>query len=453
MSEIAKREHGAIDMTQGSPTRLIVAFSLPLLLGNVLQQLYNMVDSIVVGQFVGASALTAVGTGFPIIFLLASLFIGFAMGATVMIAQYIGAGDKQSVARTVDTIYSALLAAIVPLSLLGVVLTTPLLTLIRVPVEAFDQARVYCIVVFLGGIGSLGYNVNAGILQGLGDSKTPLLFLAVASVINIVLDLLFVLVFRWAVFGVALATIIGQACSWIFGIFYINRKYNFLHIRLFQIRVDRKLLGQIIRLGVPSAIQQCQFSVAILIMQALINGFGNDFAAGFTAANKIDTFAFMPIESFSIAATTYVGQNMGAGRLDRVQTGTRRALVLGTLVCLAMSAVVLPLRRPLLMLFNREPGVVAAGEAYLLRALSLMFILAMMFIMNGVLRGAGATTVPMVASIISLWAARIPVAYALAYFFGPEEIYWAYPIGWALGLLICVVSYCRGRWKDKCIVS
>ena len=422
MSEIAKREHGAIDMTQGSPTRLIVAFSLPLLLGNVLQQLYNMVDSIVVGQFVGASALTAVGTGFPIIFLLASLFIGFAMGATVMIAQYIGAGDKQSVARTVDTIYSALLAAIVPLSLLGVVLTTPLLTLIRVPAEAFDQARVYCIVVFLGGIGSLGYNVNAGILQGLGDSKTPLLFLAVASVINIVLDLLFVLVFRWAVFGVALATIIGQACSWIFGIFYINRKYNFLHIRLFQIRVDRKLLGQIIRLGVPSAIQQCQFSVAILIMQALINGFGNDFAAGFAAANKIDSFAFMPIQSFSTATTTYVGQNMGAGRLDRVRRGARRAMLLSTVVCIAITALVIPFRRELLMLFNRESAVVAAGEAYLLR-------------------------------VIALWGARVPAAYLLAYFFGPEELYWSYLIGWVLGLFICLAAYLRGRWKEKCVVA
>ena len=428
MSEIAKREHGAIDMTQGSPTRLIVAFSLPLLLGNVLQQLYNMVDSIVVGQFVGASALTAVGTGFPIIFLLASLFIGFAMGATVMIAQYIGAGDKQSVARTVDTIYSALLAAIVPLSLLGVVLTTPLLTLIRVPVEAFDQARVYCIVVFLGGIGSLGYNVNAGILQGLGDSKTPLLFLAVASVINIVLDLLFVLVFRWAVFGVALATIIGQACSWIFGIFYINRKYNFLHIRLFQIRVDRKL-------------------------QALINGFGNDFAAGFAAANKIDSFAFMPIQSFSTATTTYVGQNMGAGRLDRVQRGARRAMLLSTVVCIAITALVIPFRRELLMLFNRESAVVAAGEAYLLRVLTPMFVLAVMFILSSVLRGAGATMVPMVASVIALWGARVPAAYLLAYFFGPEELYWSYLIGWVLGLFICLAAYLRGRWKEKCVVA
>ena len=339
------------------------------------------------------------------------------------------------------------------MTLLGVLASGPLLTLIRVPQEAYEQARTYCMVVLGGIIGTLGYNMNSGIMRGLGDSRTPLIFLFIACVINIVLDLVFVLVFSWGVFGVALATILAQICSWVFGIFYINRKYPFLHIRLFRMRLDRRLLGQVIRLGIPSAIQECQFAVGILIMQALINGFGNDFAAGFTAANKIDTFAFMPIESFSIAATTYVGQNMGAGRLDRVQTGTRRALVLGTLVCLAMSAVVLPLRRPLLMLFNREPGVVAAGEAYLLRALSLMFILAMMFIMNGVLRGAGATTVPMVASIISLWAARIPVAYALAYFFGPEEIYWAYPIGWALGLLICVVSYCRGRWKDKCIVS
>ena len=246
---------------------------------------------------------------------------------------------------------------------------------------------------------------------------------------------MFVLVFSWGVFGVALATILAQMLLGVRASSTSTESTPSSISACSGCGWTGACWGRRSRLGIPSAIQKCQFAVGILIMQALINGFGNDFAAGFTAANRIDTFAFMPIESFSIAATTYVGQNMGAGRLDRVQTGTRRALVLGTLVCLAMSAVVLPLRRPLLMLFNREPGVVAAGEAYLLRALSLMFILAMMFIMNGVLRGAGATTVPMVASIISLWAARIPVAYALAYFFGPEEISWAYPIGWALGLL------------------
>ena len=453
MSDICRREHGAIDMTQGSPTRLILLFSLPLLVGNVFQQLYNMVDSVVVGQFVGSSALTAVGTGFPIIFLLSSLFIGFAMGATIMIAQYIGAGDQAAAARTVDTIYSALLVVILPLTVLGVAVSGPLLTLIRVPPEAFDQARVYCMVVLGGIIGSLGYNLNAGILQGLGDSKTPLVFLAVACGINVALDLLFVLAFHWGVFGVALATIIAQFCSWVFGVFFINRKYPFLHIRFFQMRLDRRLLGQVVHLGIPSAIQQCQFSVGILMMQALINGFGNDFSAGFTAANKIDTFAFMPIQSFTTATTTYVGQNIGAGRLDRVKTGARRALALGTLVCIAITAVVVPLRRPLLMLFNQEPAVVAAGEAYLLRVLTPMFILAMMFILGAVLRGAGATVVPMVASILSLWVVRVPVAYLLAHFFGPEELYWAYPIGWALGLAISAAAYLRGRWRGKAVVG
>ena len=307
MSEIKRNGHGAMDMTQGSPTRLIVLFSLPLLAGNVLQQLYNMVDSVVVGNYVGSSALTAVGAGFSIMFLISSLFLGFSMGATIMIAQYVGAGDQGAVGRTVDTIYSALLVIIVPLTLLGVLASGPLLTLIRVPQEAYEQARTYCMVVLGGIIGTLGYNMNSGIMRGLGDSRTPLIFLFIACVINIVLDLVFVLVFSWGVFGVALATILAQICSWVFGIFYINRKYPFLHIRLFRMRLDRRLLGQVIRLGIPSAIQECQFAVGILIMQALINGFGNDFAAGFTAANKIDTFAFMPIESFSIAATTYVG--------------------------------------------------------------------------------------------------------------------------------------------------
>ena len=308
--------------------------------------------------------------------------------------------------------------------------------------------------VVLGGIiGSLGYNLNAGILQGLGDSKTPLIFLAVACGINVALDLLFVLAFHWDVFGVALATIIAQFSSWVFGIFFINRKYPFIHIRFFQMKLDRRLLRQVVRLGIPSAIQECQFSVGILIMQALINGFGNSFAAGFGAANKIDTFAFMPIQSFSTATTTYVGQNIGAERLDRVQKGARRALALGTLVCIAITAVVIPLRRPLLMLFNTEPDVVAAGEAYLLRVLTMMFILAMMFIFNAVLRGAGATTVPMVSSILSLWVVRVPAAYLLAHFLGPEELYWAYPIGWAVGLAISAAAYLRGRWRGKAVVG
>ncbi|MEG2137030.1 MAG: MATE family efflux transporter [Oscillospiraceae bacterium] len=440
-------------MTVGSPAKLIISFSLPLLVGNVFQQLYNMVDSIVVGNYVGKTALAAVGIGFPIIFLLTSLFIGISMGATVMIAQYIGAGDRKTVGKTVNTIYGGVLIIIVPLTILGILLTEPLLRLTHVPPSTFADARIYTMVILAGLIGTLGYNVNTGIMEGLGDSKTPLIFLAIACVINIILDLVFVIVFHWGVFGVAFATIIAQAASWIFGIFYINKKYDFIHISFFKLRIDKILLRQLVKLGVPSGIQQCQFSVAIIMMQSLINGFGENFTAGFTAANKIDSFAFMPIQSFSTAITTYVGQNMGAGRMDRVKKGIHSTLIISTVTCLVITAIVIPLRRPLLMMFNQDPAVLAAGEAYLLRVLTPMFVLAILFTLNSVLRGAGCAIVPMVSSILALWVARVPTAYLLAHFFGPDNLYWSYLIGWSLGLILATIVYLRGRWKDKCIVT
>ena len=367
------KQHQAVDMTQGDPLGLLVRFSLPLLAGNAFQQLYNMVDSWVVGNFVGTTALAAVGIGFPVIYLLSSLFMGLSIGGSVVIAQFMGAGDREAVRRSVNTVYGAVMVSVVPLTLFGVLIAGPILHLIRVPADVYDQAHVYLQVIFAGIIGSLGYNINAGILQGLGDSKTPLLFLATACVVNIVLDLVFVLVFDWGVFGVAFATIIAQLCSWIFGVCYVNRKYDFIAIRPLHISVDNVLLKRVLKLGVPSGIQQCQFSVAILVLQALINGFGAEFAAGFSAANKVDTFAFMPVDSFCLAVTTYVGQNVGAGRLDRVREGVRKAILLCVGVCLVMSVLVVLNAERLIMLFNTDPLVVASGRAYLLRVVSPMF--------------------------------------------------------------------------------
>lgn len=444
------KEHQAIDMTQGNPLSLIVRFSLPLLVGNAFQQLYNMVDSIVVGQFVGTTALAAVGIGFPIIFLLSSLFIGLSIGASVMIAQFIGAGDRDAVRRSVDTVYGTVMLSILPLTLFGLLIAGPILRLIQVPADVFSEAHIYLLVVFAGIIGNLGYNINAGILQGLGDSKTPLIFLAIACVINIILDLVFVLVFGWGVSGVGFATIIAQMCSWVFGVFYINRKYDFFHISPLRFRVEKPLLKRVLKLGVPSGIQQCQLAVAVLVLQALINSFGKEFAAGFSAANKIDTFAFMPVDSFCLAVTTFVGQNVGAGRLDRVESGVRKAVVLCVVVCAAMSALVVPNSDFLVSLFNRDPAVVEAGRAYLVRALSTMWLLAIMYPLNNALRGAGAVIAPMVSNIVALWGARVPAAYLLAHYFGKESIYWAYPIGWAIGIAISGTVYLRGRWKERC---
>lgn len=452
MSE-TKSKRATTDMTTGNPAKLICLFALPLLAGNVLQQLYNMVDSIVVGNFVGDAALAAVGTGFPVIFMLVSLFMGLGAGATVMISQFYGAGDKENLRKTIGTIYNAMLAGAVPLTAAGVLLAGPLLRLMNVPADAYDMARVYVMVVFAGVVGNMGYNVNSGILQGLGNSKTPLLFLAIACVINIVLDLLFVAVFGWGVAGVALATIIAQFSSWIFGIFYINKHYPELAVRPFQWNFDKGLFLRALKLGVPSGIQQALFSIGVMVLQTLINRYDTAFIAGFQAANKLDTFGFMPVQSFGIAVTTYVGQNIGAGKMERVNKGLRSALAMSVAVNVAVAILFVPLGPFCMRLFTQDPAVIAAGCAYLGRIMPFYAVFSIMFILNAVMRGAGETVIPMISSLVSLWAARIPVAYFLADRFGRDNLFYCYVIGWLAGILISGAYYLSGRWKNKSIIA
>ena len=317
-----EKRTSSIDMTSGSPYRLIISFTLPMLLGNIFQQLYNMVDSIVVGNVIGDQALAAVGTGFPIIYMLSSLFMGIGTGATVMISQYYGARDLEKVDHTINTIYMALLVGVVPLTLIGVFLSEPLLRLMQVPDDGtLEMAKTYMIIIFIGVIGNLGFNINAGILQGFGDSRTSLLFLMIATVMNIVLDLAFTIPIPMGVAGVALATIIAQISSWLFGVFYINRRYDFIRIRPRRSNFRKTLFVQAMRLGIPSGIQQALFSIGIMFMQSLVNSYGSTFMAGFNGANKIDTFAFLPVQSLSNALTTYTGQNIGAGQPASRQGG------------------------------------------------------------------------------------------------------------------------------------
>ncbi len=443
---------GMTDMTTGSAYKLLIVFSIPLLVGNVFQQLYNMVDSIVVGNFIGEKALAAVGTGFPIIFMLSSLFMGVGVGATVMISQYYGADDLKKVGETVGTVYTAMIVGSIPLTIIGVLLTKPLLILIQVPDDGtLSMAMIYMIVIFVGMIGNLGFNINAGILQGLGDSKTSLLFLLIASIINTVLDLLFVLVFHWGVFGVAFATIIAQFCSWIFGIYFINKHYSCIQIRVFKFDFNKDLFWKAMKLGVPSGIQQALFSVGIMLMQSLVNGYGFAFMAGFNGANKIDTFAFMPIQSFSTAITTYVGQNIGAGKLNRVKAGTRAGLILSVGFSLVIAAATYPFSGYLMRMFNQNPDVIDAGVAYLHTVLPFFFLLAITFVYNSVLRGAGAMIAPMISSFVSLWFARLPIAYLIAEYWGRDYIFYSYAVGWIFGIVISVTYYYSGRWKNKCV--
>lgn len=454
MKFFKKHLKGSTDMTEGNPYKLIFMFSIPLLIGNVFQQLYNMVDSIIVGNYVSEKALAAVGTGFPIIFMLTSLFMGLGIGATIMISQYYGARDMEKIQETVSTIYTSVVIGSIPLTILGIFISKPILMLMNVPDDGtLKMATTYMIVIFIGVICTIGFNVNAGILQGLGDSRTSLLFLLIATIVNIVLDIVFTVFMNMGVFGVALATIIAQLVSWVYGIYYINKHYDFIKIRIFKFKFNKEIFAKTMKLGIPAGIQNALFSVGVMFMQTLVNSYGSSFMAGFNGANKLDTFTFMPIQSFSTAVTTYVGQNVGAQRIDRVKAGTRAAVLLSVGCCIVLGGIVYPLSGVLMRLFGQNPEMIASGVSYLHQVLPFYSILALSFIYSSVLRGAGESIVPLISSIISLWLARIPAAYMLAHYFGSDYIYYSYAIGWVLGLIISYTYYRIGKWKTKGIIA
>ncbi|HZJ56858.1 MAG TPA: MATE family efflux transporter [Clostridia bacterium] len=447
------KNSAGVDMTVGNPTRLIIYFALPLLAGNILQQLYNMVDSMVVGNFAarGTEALAAVGTTFPVIFMITSLFMGVGQGATIKISQYYGANDMGGLKRAVDTIYIFLFAVSIPIALVGVLISRPMLRLMNVPDGILPMATTYMRIIFIGTLASFGYNINSGILQGLGDSRKPLLFLAISTVINIILDLVFVIVFHWDVAGVAWATILAQLFSFLYSIHYINTRGGHFGISYKDLEFDGEILKESIRIGLPAGIQNLLFSLASMTLQGLINGYGEKFIAGFNGANKIDAFAFLPLVSFSVAITTYVGQNVGARQMDRVNRGVKSALLMSTIISILMAVVLLPSGNLLMRLFTQDPEVIHAGIEYLKRVLPFYTMLGAVFILNGALRGAGEAFVPMVGSLISMWLARVPAAYILAHYFGGNNLYLSYPVGWFIGIIIVVVYYLKGTWKEKAI--
>jgi putative MATE family efflux protein len=439
------------NMTTGTPWKLILRFSLPLLIGNLLQQAYNIVDSIVVGRFVGTTALAAVGTAFPVIFLLLSLFIGLGVGSTIIISQYYGANNRESVKKTIDTTYITMFAVGIPLSIVGILLSEPLLVLMNTPADVLPQATTYMRIIFAGTLASFGYNINSGILQGLGDSRSPLLYLLIATVFNIVLDLLFVGVFGWGVAGVAWATIIAQIIAFVFGIWHINRTQTYIHISWRNMQPNKRLLMDSIRLGLPAGLQNMSFSVGTMVLQSLINSYGSVFMAGFNGANKIDAIAFMPMMTFSSAITTYVGQNIGAGRMDRVRQGLRWTLIMSSIVCAVICPLILIFGSSLMQMFDTNPDVIQAGLSYLIRVVPFFILLSIMFIYTGALRGAGEAAIPLITAIVSLWFARVPLAYLLATT-GRDNMFFSFVLGWIVGCLIIIPYYYSGRWKKKAVV-
>lgn len=444
----------SLDMTVGSPTALILKFSMPLFVGNLLQQCYNLVDSIVVGKFIGKEALAAVGSSGIIVFLLVSLFSGVAMGATILISQFFGAKEYGKIKVVIDTMFSAMLLGSLIVTTIGIAVSVPILRLMQTPSgEIFQMSKTYLYTLFVGVVASFGYNINAGILQGVGDSRTSLLFLAVATVVNIILDLFFVVVFDMGVFGVALATIIAQGVSFIFGVFYINRVHSLFRISFRHLSPSANMLGKAVSIGLPAGFQNALFSLGAIALQRLVYKYGASFMAAYTAVNKIDTFVFLPIVSFSSAITTYVGQNVGAKALDRVVRGVKQTLLLGFGVSVVLGWMVLLCGRPLLSMFTDDALVIDYGMEFMYRLMPIYILLSSLMITNSAIRGAGESLLPMLFSVMSMLVVRIPAAYVLDHFFGQNEIFWCYGIGWVVGNSLALPYFFSGRWKKKSLLE
>lgn len=443
-----EHQNGMRNMTVGSPAGHIFYFALPLLAGSFLQQLYNMVDSWVVGNYAGDAALAAVGVGYPVIFMFTSLFMGLSNGGTVVIAQFYGAGNMDRVRDAVDTIYTAFMASAIPITALALGLVRPVLLLMQVEEDAWAESWLYLAVVSAGLIGAIGYNLNAGILGGLGNSRTTLLFLAISSVMNIVLDLVFVLACGMGVLGVALGTIISQAFSWLFGLFYINRHYPNIAIRPFCFRFDKALFRQIMGIGLPAGIQMSLVAVGAMVVMSKINSFGKEYTAAYNVGSKLDSLAFLPVQSLSNAVTAFVGQNIGARRLDRARQGIR-ITVAASVAWSAVMLVLIPLGPTLVGFFSDTPAVIQSGSVYLKCIMPFYLLFSVMFCLNNAMRGAGDSLFAMVDVIFSLILVRVPAVYWFADHYGPDYMYYGVGVGWCVGFTLSVVYYLSGRWKRK----
>ncbi len=445
------KDTGALNMTEGSPMRILIRFSMPLLAGNLLQQCYNLADSAIAGRWIGMGALSAVSNGYMIVLLITTFFSGLSVGGTILIAQFRGKNDPDGIRRTADAVYFGIGLLCIPVMVTGLFASGPLLRLFNVPEEILPDALNYVQVIFLGLPGGMGYNVNAGILNGLGDSRVSLWFLALSCVLNLALDLLFVAGLSMGVFGTALATVLSQYVSALCGIGYMNKRYaHMMHIG-FPVRgVDRQLVKKALRVGIPSSFSGLQYTVGMMLIQALINSCGIDFIAGVNAASRIDGLVFMPILSFSSAASTFAAQNMGAGRIDRVRAGNRAGLILSVSVCLVLSALIVPFGRGILQkLFSLTDRAADSGMAYLYCVMAPGAWLGVSYVLNGTLRGVGCVMTAAVSGIVSLWAVRLPAAYLLTAWGGPGLMFLSYPIGWTAGIVISAVCYRSGRWEGN----
>lgn len=447
------------DMTVGKPWKSIVSFTIPMLIGNIAQQLYSTVDSIVVGQYNGDNALAAVGSATPILNLLLVLFIGISAGASIMVAQYFGAKEREKLSYTVGNCITVTLIACILLIAIAAPFLWGLLEILNTPKTIITDCYNYLFISLVGMVGMAYYNILSGVIRGLGDSFSALLYLLVATVINIALDIYFVAVLEMGVAGVALATVIAQVISSVLCLIKLARMREYFDFGIKYLKPRSKYVKTIVRLGLPSGLTQAIFSSAMIIVQSLTNQFGEQFIAANIITMRVDGFAMMPNFSFGTALTTYAGQNVGAGLYDRVRKGAKQGTLLAVGCSATITGIILLFGKSLMGVFTNTAELVDMSY-YLMNILAVGYIaVAVTQSLSGIMRGAGDTMTPMWISLITTVVIRVPIAYGLSYLTRTEAL----PVGrfeciqisllssWILGAVLTTIFYARGSWKKKAL--
>ncbi len=455
MLERVKKLFQATDMTVGEPWKQIVMFTLPMLIGNIAQQLYSTVDSIVVGKYVGDNALSAVGSSAPILNLLLVLFVGISMGAGILVSQYFGAKQREELSYTIGNCITLTAIASLIIMVLAVFVTKPLLVLLKTPESILDWCHSYLLILLVGCVGSAYYNILGGILRGLGDAFSSLVYLLVATIINIILDIVFVAKFNMGVSGVAWATIIAQTVSALLCYRRLTKMMEYFDMKPQYMKLNKKFSLGVIKLGVPSGLTQAIFSMAMIVVQSLTNSFGEMFIAANVIVMRVDGFAMLPNFSFGTAMTTYAGQNVGAGKYDRVVKGAKQGTLVAVLTSTVMTGLILIFGKQLMGIFTDTTELVELSR-------NMMGIIAVGYIamavtqsLSGVMRGAGDTLTPMWISLMTTVVVRVPVAYTIAYLTKTEAlpngdqrcVFYSLLCAWVLGAVLTALFYAKGKWK------
>jgi len=440
------------DFTTGNVTRQILLFSGPMVLGSLVQNLYNVIDSIIVGRFLGKEALAAVGASFPVIFTLISLVIGIGSGATTVVSQYFGARDMKNVAKTIDTIFIFFFLASLVVSVAGISSSGLIFRLMRLPDEIIPDAKAYMNVYLAGMFLLFGVNGIGSVLRGVGDSRTPLIIITFAAILNTILDLVFVLLFGWGIASVAFATILSHGIALVGTVWYLNRTHPLIRFSIFRMKFSRQIFKSCVRIGLPTGFQQSFVSLGMLAVMGIVTTFGTAAIAAYTAALRIDSFAKMPAFAFSSALSSFTGQNIGANNPLRVKSGLKSTLIISAAYSILISLLIVLFGQWMMRLFTTDPEVIAIGQDYLVIVTSFYIFFSMMFTYTGLLRGAGATMVPMIVTLVMLWLIRVPLSVFMASQIGVNGVWWALPVSWIIGFLATWLYYLSGKWKDKGVI-